>query len=154
MLAAACEQPSRPIDADSRAAIPISDTHVAPLVQLEAIAEQHGDDFLVVTLAALNSDADTAELSTGRCPFRVRAFSSPDLMEPAFWDDHRADSLFSCYAEGLTYLLPPGRRDFMIDTLSATDLAMGLPQDSGHFGVIIVRNGQRVVLRAGPTSPQ
>lgn len=154
MLAAACEPSSRPIDAHSRAAQPISDVRVEPQVELEALAEQHGDDFLVVSLTALNPDSDTTELSTGRCPIRVRAFSSPDLVEPAFWDDHSADSLSVCYADGWTYLLPPGRSDLWTDTLFPSGLAMGLPEESGHFGVITIRNGRRVVLPAGPTSPR
>ncbi len=151
-LVGACQVPARPLDWDQPGALPLFGIHAEPHIVLEALVEQHGTEYLAVTLTALNPGSAAARFERGHCVLRVRAYSSADLTEPAFWDDHSGDSNTACYAELLEYLIPPGRTRIVADTLLAGDLAMGLPDRPGHFGVIVDRDGQRVVLPAGSSA--
>jgi hypothetical protein len=121
---------------------------------LEARVQHPQSDYLVVALDAINNSSASAELETGHCPYRVRAYPSADLTEPAFWDDHPANPNTGCYAEGLVYFLPPvSTTRLRTDTLYAADLAMGIPSRAGYFGVIVSRDEQRVILPAGTIPP-
>lgn len=152
-LLAACGSPVdiEPWPLDSPFALPLHSIRVAPEVSLGARVEM-GHDELVIILTLANPGPSAVTLETGRCPFRVRGFLTPDLREPAFWDDQQAHRTV-CTDVGLRYQIPPGGSELTLGVLSRSNLASGYPDQAGYFGVVVRHNDDLRVLPGGAFGP-
>ena len=152
-LVLACESGIEPYPWDSSFARPGHRIYVPSEVELGARSEWNHHDSISVVLTANNPTSDTLDLVTGVCPFRVRAYRTADLSEPAFWESRYSHS-WVCTDGGVTYALPPGDSDVVSGVYRRREMAMGFPDEPGHFGLVVVHNDVLRVLPAGGFRPR
>lgn len=137
--------------ADVLSPLPLDDPRSRPghsiEVELGARVASEGDGF-VVFATLHNPTGASLTLSTGTCPYRLRAYASEALDDPAFWDD-RTEHPMPCVDVGLHRVVPPGNSELVLGRRSWSDLAMGFPRRAGHWGVVVVHNGDLRVLSGG-----
>ena len=152
-LVLACESGIEPYPLDSPFARPVHRIEVPSEVDLGARSEWNHHDSINMVLTANNPTSDTLHLYTGICLFRVRAYRTADLQEPAFWE-----ALYSqprlCTDAGIIYELPPGDSDVVSRVYRRREMAMGFPDEPGHFGLVVVHNDVLRVLPAGGFRPR
>lgn len=105
-------------------------------------------DQIVVDALLSNPLSRTVTLSTGPCSFILRAHTRPELMEPAYWDDQSAEPT-ACPDLLLIHDVPPGQSQIELGRRSGSRLAMGMPAPGGFYGVVVVKNGGRLLLNGG-----
>ena len=143
-----CGTPVEPISWDSPLSWPTHRITVDPDVRLGARFEWQEDHSITFMLTAANPTGEDALLETGPCPFRVRAYRTVELVEPAVWESLPA-SPTPCHDEGLVLVLPPGQSDVFPRTYRRAQMAMGLPAGKGYFALLVAKNGVRDLLPAG-----
>lgn len=133
---------------DDIRAIPVHGIDVSGPVRLEADVQWQGADSLRLILRVANLGEDSVVVSTGECPFRLRAFADGSLSEPAVWDDHPPDRTY-CPDVGYEYRIGPGASGEIVRFVPGSLTALGLPRQPAFYGLVIKEGDRLRVLPAG-----
>lgn len=147
-LTVSCDFGMSPLPSNDPGATPRQEVQVDARVMLEMEVAREGDA-LVVQASTMSTATDPVILSYGYCSVVLRAYRRSHLGEPAYWDDH-SDGTVGCPDIALEQTIPPGRFAFEITRRPEVALALGLPDGPGFFGVVLVLNGERVMIPGGP----
>jgi hypothetical protein len=135
----------------AEAHLPMHRFRGAKALSLSGRAQWSGDTALIVIVELHNEGTVPEKVETGVCHAQVRAFHSPELQEPAFWDSH--PDFKECPDVGLEYTIMPGARDTIFEILRVSEFAMGLPKEGGYFGIVLDEEDRRRLLDAGFVAP-
>ena len=148
----ACENPFIPLPSDFPGPRPGHVIHLPSPVRLGARVERRADE-LVVIAELYNPSFTEVTLSTGACPFRLRAYASDALVEPAFWDDRTTVPIVCPDGGGIIRQVPHGASEVTLGVVHREFLALGFPDRPGYFGVVVIHNDQLGMLRGGSFRP-
>ena len=143
-------QTSDALEPHQRGALPLSPVDAPATVEVRAHlewAEPETEGFRVL-LDLTNTGADTAQVESGECNVRIRAYAAAELAEPAIWDDHFIENV-ACPAVLYVHRIAPGENSTAERIIRASIVADWPPPRRAYYGVVIRLNGERLVLPAG-----
>ena len=143
VMAAACGQPSTlPLEQ----ALPIHELELPESIRIDGGRVVTGaEDSFSIVLELSNTSSDSVELRHGECFARLRAYARPALQEPAIWDDQRIEGWF-CFDRASLHSLGPQASDSLVSNFSTRMLVSWPPPPFSHLGMVLVVNGERLVI--------
>lgn len=118
-----------------------------PLVFDSAVVSQEDAQRARLSVYVRNELTEPLEIETGVCPFRLRAYPSPTLHEPATWTDARREP-WGCPDVGVGKNIPPGGTNTVDHWIEVTGLVAWPPPPDTHLAIALLLNDSLRVVPA------